>query len=127
MYAAMLAAGREHGMEPCGLGALRSVRLEKRYPVYGLDLDETTSPVEAGLGWTVRLDKGKFIGRDALEGQKGEGVARTLAMIAFADLAFVPAPGATITQGGKQVGTVTSSDRRHFLGPSLAPGYIAPA
>jgi aminomethyltransferase len=126
MYAAMLAAGREQGMEPCGLGALRSVRIEKRYPLYGLDLDETTSPVEAGLGWTVRLDKGKFIGRDALKRQKEEGVSRTLAMIAFADLAFVPAPGATIAQDGKPVGTVTSADRGYFLGRSLALGYVAP-
>ena len=114
-------------MEPCGLGALRSVRIEKRYPLYGLDLDETTSPVEAGLGWTVRLDKGDFIGRDALKRQKEEGVSRILAMIAFADLAFVPAPGSAITQGGKPVGTVTSSDRGYFLGKSLALGYVAPA
>jgi aminomethyltransferase len=123
----MLAAGREHGMEPCGLGALRSVRIEKRYPLYGLDLDETTSPVEAGLGWTVRLDKGSFIGRDALKRQKEGGVSRTLAMIAFADLAFVPAPGAIIAQDGKQVGTVTSADRGYYLGRSLALGYVAPS
>ena len=127
MYAAMLAAGRSHNMEPCGLGALRSVRIEKRYPLYGLDLDETTIPVEAGLGWTVLLDKGKFIGWDALKRQKEEGVTRTLAMIAFADLAFVPAHGAAITQDGKQVGTVTSADRGYFLGRSLALGYVAPA
>src|ERR1700722_13118136 len=79
MYAALLAAGREYGMEPCGLGALRSVRIEKRYPLYGLDVDETTSPIEAGLGWTVRLDKGPFIGRDALASQKDNGVSRQLA------------------------------------------------
>jgi aminomethyltransferase len=127
MYAAMLAAGREFGMEPCGLGALRSVRIEKRYPLYGLDLDETTSPVEAGLGWTVRLDKGDFIGRDALKRQKEAGVSRTLAMIAFADLAFVPAPGAVIAQDSKRVGTVTSADRGYFLGRSLALGYVAPS
>ena len=72
MYAAMLAAGREFGMEPCGLGALRSVRIEKRYPLYGLDVDETTSPIEAGLGWTVRFDKGAFIGRDALAAPEGQ-------------------------------------------------------
>jgi aminomethyltransferase len=74
----------------------------------------------------VRLDKGEFIGRDALKRQKEEGVTRTLAMIAFADLAFVPAPGAIITQDGRQVGTMTSADRGYFLGRSLALGYVAP-
>lgn len=127
MYATMLAAGRAHNMEPCGLAALRSVRIEKRYPLYGLDLDETTSPLEAGLGWTVRLEKGEFIGREALKRQKEEGLTRTLAMIAFADLAFVPVPGSTIAQDGKQVGIVTSADRGYFLGRSFALGYVAPA
>ena len=73
MYAALLAAGRQYGMEPCGLGALRSVRIEKRYPLDRLDVDETTSPIEAGLGWTVRFDKGAFIGCDALGPPEGRG------------------------------------------------------
>ena len=65
-----MAAGTPFGMLPCGLGALRSVRMEKRYPLYGLDLNETTTPLEANLGWTVRYGKGDFIGRDALLGKK---------------------------------------------------------
>jgi aminomethyltransferase len=126
MYAAMLAAGREFGMEPCGLGALRSVRIEKRYPLYGLDVDETTSPIEAGLGWTVRFGKGAFIGRDALHRQKENGVSRQLTMVAFPDLAFVPTPGSVIAVDGQTVGKVTSADRGYFLGKSLALGYVAP-
>ena len=126
MYAALLAAGREYGMEPCGLGALRSVRIEKRYPLYGLDIDETTSPIEAGLGWTVRLDKGPFIGRDALASQKNNGVSRQLALVVFPDLTFVPPPGSAIVVDGKTVGKVTSADRGYFLGKSLALGYVAP-
>ncbi|HLW92703.1 MAG TPA: aminomethyltransferase family protein [Roseiarcus sp.] len=126
MYAALLAAGRPHGMEPCGLGALRSVRIEKRYPLYGLDLDETTSPIEAGLGWTVRLNKGSFIGYDALARQTHEGVSRRLALVVFPDLAFVPAPGNAIAFDGKTVGKVTSADRGYFLGKSLALGYLPP-
>ncbi len=125
MYAALLAAGRAFGMEPCGLGALRSVRIEKRYPLYGLDVDETTSPIEAGLGWTVRFDKGAFIGRDALARQRDEGVKRRLVMVAFPDLAFVPGPGSAIAIDGRTVGKVTSADRGHFLGRSLALGYVA--
>ena len=126
MYAALLAAGREFGMEPCGLGALRSVRIEKRYPLYGLDVDETTNPIEAGIGWTVRFDKGDFIGRDALARQKDKGAARQLVMVAFPDLAFVPAPGCAIVIGERTVGKVTSADRGYFLGKSLALGYVAP-
>ena len=126
MYAALLAAGRPYGMEPCGLGALRSVRIEKRYPLYGLDLDESTSPIEAGLGWTVRWDKGSFVGRDALARQKDGGISRRLALIVFPDLAFAPAPGDTIALDGKAVGKVTSADRGYFLGKSLALGYLPP-
>src|SRR4029077_5320731 len=110
----LLAAGREFGMEPGGLGALRSVRIEKRYPLYGLDVDETTNPIEAGLGWTVRFEKGAFIGRDALARQKDKGISRQLVMVAFPDLAFVPAPGCAIAVGDKAVGKVTSADRGYF-------------
>jgi aminomethyltransferase len=127
MYAALLDAGKPFGMLPAGLGALRSVRIEKRYPLYGLDLDETTSPIEAGLGWTVRVDKGPFIGRDALLRQKEQGVSRSLTMIGFPDLSFTPATGDTISVDGKPVGTITSADRGYFLGRSLALGYLPPA
>ena len=61
------------GATPCGLGALRSTRMEKKYPLYGLDVSETTSPLEAGLGWAVDLDAEPFIGRDALRRQRDEG------------------------------------------------------
>ena len=83
MWTALLEAGEEHGLQPAGLGALRSVRIEKKYPLYGLDLDETTSPYEAGVGWTVHLDKGEFIGREALSRQREAGVTRSLVGIAF--------------------------------------------
>jgi aminomethyltransferase len=126
MYATLLAAGREFGMEPCGLGALRSVRIEKRYPLYGLDIDETTSPIEAGLGWTVRFDKSAFVGRDALARQRDEGAKRRLVAIAFPDLSFVPAKGAAIAVDGAAIGAVTSAERGYFLGRSVALGYVAP-
>ena len=60
------------GATPCGLGALRSTRMEKKYPLYGLDVSETTSPLEAGLGWAVDLDAEPFVGRDALARQRDE-------------------------------------------------------
>jgi aminomethyltransferase len=127
MYAALLEAGKPFGMLPAGLGALRSVRIEKRYPLYGLDLDETTSPIEAGVGWTVRFDKGQFIGRDALLRQKEQGVSRKLTMIAFPDLSFTAATGDAITVDGQAAGTISSGDRGFFLKRSLAMGYIPPS
>ncbi len=126
MWDAVMAAGKDYGLIPCGLGALRSVRIEKRYPLYGLDLDETTSPIEAGLGWTVRFDKGDFTGREALLRQRDAGVTRTLVAIEFPDLEFLPAPGDEIGIDGKPVGKVTSADRGYFLGRSLAMGYLNP-
>ena len=72
MWDALTAAGAT----PCGLGALRSTRMEKKYPLYGLDVSETTSPLEAGLAWAVDLDAGPFVGRDALARQRDEGISR---------------------------------------------------
>jgi aminomethyltransferase len=113
------------GATPCGLGALRSVRMEKKYPLYGLDVSETTSPLEAGLGWAVDLDGSEFIGRDALRRQRDEGTARLLTGIAFPDLSFVPAAGDVVTiSDGESLGTLTSTDRGWFLGKALAMGYL---
>ena len=127
VWDAVLAAGAPFGMVPCGLGALRSIRMEKRYPLYGLDLDETTSPLEAHLGWTVRFDKGDFIGREALLRQKEQGISRSLVAIEFPDLTFLPATGDPVTIDGAPVGKITSADRGYFVGKSLALGYLDPA
>ncbi len=113
------------GATPCGLGALRSVRMEKKYPLYGLDVSETTSPLEAGLGWAVDLDGSEHPGRDALLRQRDEGIARLLTGIEFPDLSFVPSAGdAVATAGGEPLGTLTSADRGWFLGKALAMGYL---
>jgi len=126
VWDAVMAAGTPKGMLPCGLGALRSVRMEKRYPLYGLDLNETTSPLEANLGWTVRFADRVFIGRDALLRQKENGVTRTLVAIEFPDLDFLPATGDGVTVDGNAVGSVTSGDRGFFVGKSIALGYLTP-
>lgn len=126
VWDAVMAAGAPHGMLPCGLGALRSVRMEKRYPLYGLDLNETTTPLEANLGWTVRFAKGDFIGRDALLRQKQQGVSRSLVAIEFPDLEFLPATGDSVSAGGDAAGVVTSGDRGFFVGKSIALAYIHP-
>jgi aminomethyltransferase len=125
MWDALLAAGAEFGMLPCGLGALRTIRMEKKYPLYGLDLSEGNSPYEGNLAWTVRLNKGDFIGRDALMRQKEQGVSRLLVGIDLGATEFLPAIGDALSIDGQPVGKVTSADRGHYLGKSLAMGYVA--
>jgi aminomethyltransferase len=127
MWDAVMAAGEEFGVAPCGLGALRSVRMEKKFPLYGLDLNETTSPLEASLGWTVRFDKGEFVGRDALVRQRDEGVTRRLVGVAFEGTDFLPKAGDAVSIDGRQVGTLTSSDIGHSIGRALGMGYLEPA
>lgn len=78
IWDAVLEAGRAEGIQPAGLAARDSLRLEVAYRLYGNDMDETTTPLEAGLGWIVKLDKGPFRGRDALVQQKEQGLARRL-------------------------------------------------
>ena len=126
IWDAVMAAGEEFGVAPCGLGALRSVRMEKKFPLYGLDLNDTTSPLEASLDWTVRFDKGDFVGRDALARQRDDGVTRRLVGIAFDGTSFLPKAGDAIAFDGRQVGSVTSSDTGHSLGRTLAMGYVEP-
>jgi aminomethyltransferase len=126
MLDTLLEAGAALGVQLCGLGALRSLRIEKRYPLYGLDLDETTTPIEAGLGWTVKLAKPAFRGRAVLEAQKAAGPPRRLVLLQLAVGAAQPAAGTAITAGDKAVGKVTSSDMGHSLGAMLAMGYVAP-
>jgi aminomethyltransferase len=75
----VLQAGAEFGIKPCGLGARNTLRLEAGMALYGHEIDATTSPLEAGLDWIVKLDKGEFVGRDALLRQKEKGVSRKLA------------------------------------------------
>src|SRR5262249_47213688 len=122
----VMAAGAPLGLKPCGLGALRTVRMEKRYPLYGLDLDETTSPLEADLGWTVQLNERGCIGREALGRQRAQGVARKLVLIEFADMSAVPAIGDEIRLGGANaaIGKVTSAEIGWHLRRALALGYV---
>lgn len=127
MWDRVFEAGADLGVTACGLGALRTLRLEKKYVLYGLDVNDTTSPIEAGLSWTVKLQKPDFIGKEALDRQKREGVARRLVLIEFETLDVVPAVGASISVAGKEVGTITSADRGYGIGKALAFGFVASA
>jgi aminomethyltransferase len=113
----LMEAGRPRGLVPAGLGARDSLRLEVRYCLYGNDIDETTNPLEAGLGWTVKMDKPDFVGREALERSRREGLARRL--IGFvAEGRDIPRHGYALRAGGSPAGRVTSGG----FGPTVAKG-----
>jgi aminomethyltransferase len=115
----LLDAGREHGAGPVGLGARDTLRLEKQYRLYGQDMDETVSALEAGLAWVVKLDKGDFVGRDALCRQKEAGVPRaTVGLRVTEPGRHIPRPGHPVLVDGKEVGVVTSGT----FSPTLEQG-----
>ena len=117
---------REGGVTPAGYYALDSLRIEKGYRAWGRELTPDDSPLEAGLGFTVRLDKpGGFIGRDALVAQRARGVSRRLLLFALEDAEAVAWGDETIWSGGRVVGTLTSAAHGHTLGRPVAMGYVA--
>lgn len=123
VWDALLEAGREFDIEPAGLGARDTLRLEMRYCLYGNDMDQTTTPLEAGLGWIVKLEKGEFIGRDALLKQKEEGVKRKL--VAFKpEGKTIPRHDYRICKEGKKIGKVTSGAYSPALEAPIGLGYV---
>src|SRR5260370_19655639 len=107
LVAAVLEAGRGDGIKPIGLGARDTLRLEMKYALYGNDIDQTTNPLEAGLGWVVKPAKGEFIGRAAIEALRARGIGRKLVGFEMAERA-VPRHGYRLLAGGAPVRGVTS-------------------
>ncbi len=120
----LLAAGKERGLLPAGLGARDTLRLEAGYCLYGHELDETTNPLEAGLGWTVKLAKGDFIGHDALAKAKEEGLKRKLIGIEMVDRG-VSRGGYVIYDNGQQIGALTSGAPSPTFNKNIGMGYVA--
>lgn len=113
------------GGVPVGLGARDTLRLEMKFCLYGNDIDETTTPYEAGIGWTVKLDKGDFIGRAALEKQKKEGVNRRLVGFLMIDKA-VPRHGFDVLDiKGNRIGRVTSGSYSPSLRENIGLAYVS--
>ena len=123
LWRALMTQGSEAGLVPAGLGSRDSLRLEMGYALYGNDLDEEHTPLEAGLGWITKLNEGDFIGRDALARQKEEGVGRRLVGLRLTERGF-PRPGYEIHSDGAQVGVVTSGTLSPSLGAGVAMGYV---
>jgi aminomethyltransferase len=122
----LMNAGRSAGLEPVGLGARDTLRLEMGYMLYGNDIDDSTSPLEAGLGWTVKLAKPDFVGKAALVEQKAQGLARKLVGVE-ADGRRVPRHGMALEAEGRPVGTVTSGTFSPSLDRAIAMAYVESA
>ena len=112
------------GVVPCGLGARDTLRLEAAMALYGQDINETTTPLEAGLGWVVHFDtKGDFIGRSVLEQQKASGVEKRLVGIEMQGR-HIARHGYPVLYEGKSVGEVTSGTLSPTLGRAIALAYV---
>jgi aminomethyltransferase len=124
LWDALFDGVRGQGGLPAGLGARDSLRLEAGLPLCGTDMDQTTTPLEAGLGWVVKLGKGAFVGRDALEAQARGGIGRRLVGLQL-DEPGIPRHGQTVWQDGASIGTVTSGARSPTLGTFIGLAYVA--
>jgi len=123
LWRKLLAAGNARGLLPAGLGARDTLRLEAGYCLYGHELDETTNPLEAGLGWTVKLAKGDFTGHDALAAVKEQGLRRKLVGIEMVARG-VARGGYDVYDDGRRVGTLTSGAPSPVLGKNIGMGYV---
>jgi aminomethyltransferase len=121
----LLKAGKEQGLKPAGLGARDTLRLEAAYCLYGHELDEQTNPLEANLGWTVKLNKGEFIGREALQKVKQEGPQKKLVGIEMVERG-IPRGGYTIYLNEQPIGILTSGAPGPTVGKNIGMGYVKP-
>lgn len=125
IWNALFEAGEEYGIKPIGLGARDTLRLEKGYCLYGNDIDDTTSPIEAGLGWITKFSEGRnFIDRDILEKQKAEGVSKKLIRFELIERG-IPRHGYEIVNADDEIiGTVTSGTMLPDSRKGIGMGYV---
>ncbi|KJJ95767.1 hypothetical protein UB44_22235 [Burkholderiaceae bacterium 26] len=123
MWDAVAAAGAEWEIRPCGMKTMRSLRIEKMYVLYGLDITAETDPISAGLGWTVRFDDRDFVGKAALEQIKERGPQSRLCLLDTGAIRPI-VHGEPVLYQGSQVSTVTSGDPGFLLGKTFAFTYL---
>jgi aminomethyltransferase len=126
VWDATLKLGHQFCLQPCGLGARDTLRTEACYPLYGHELDEATTPIEAGVGFFVALDKGEFVGRAVLAEQKAGGTKKKLVAFKMTDKAPPPRPHYPIWAGGSVVGEVVSGTQSPSLNNGIGMGYVSP-
>ncbi len=125
-WEALVAAAKPGELLPCGLGARDTLRFEARMPLYGQELDDETTPLEAGLGRFVRLDKPAFSGREALQAEKAGGLRKKLAGFRMVDRG-IARHGYRVFHDGQPVGIVTSGSFAPSVGQNLGLAYLPPA
>jgi aminomethyltransferase len=125
LWRGLLDEGQSDGIRPAGLGARDTLRLEAGMRLYGNDMDSDTNPLEAGLDWTLNLDK-DFIGRDAIVRAREQGVSRLLVGFKMLDRS-IPRHGYAVVNDGERVGTVSSGNVSFTLGYNIGMAYLPPA
>lgn len=116
-------AGKNFDIQPVGLAARDSLRLEMGFCLYGNDIDKTTNTIEAGLGWITKLNKGDFIGKEALTKIKSDGIKRKLVAL-ISDEKIFPRNGYDIVSNGEKIGNITSGTVSPVLDKPIALGYV---
>lgn len=124
IWNALLEAGTADGVEPCGLGARDTLRLEARLSLYGNEIDETTNPLEAGLGWVTKLQKADFIGKDALVRAKEAGLTRKLVGFEVTGRGIARHGYPLVDDAGNAVGITTSGSPGPTVGKNIGLGYL---
>jgi aminomethyltransferase len=129
VWTTLLGHGQQHGVKPAGLGARDTLRTEMCYPLYGHELDENTTPIEAGLSFFVALDKGEFVGRETMAAQKEKGPDKKLVAFKMTANSPPPRPHCPIWSTGTdsaRLGEVTSGTPSPSLGVGIGMGYVPP-
>lgn len=120
----LMTAGEDEGLRPAGLGARDTLRVEAGFCLYGNDITEETNPLEAGLGWLVKLEKDDFIGKAALEEIKRRGTPRKLVGFVMEDRGIPRAGYSIVTQDGDEIGVATSGTQSPILQTGIGLGYV---
>lgn len=125
VWSALLEHGKPLGLKPCGLGARDTLRLEVKYPLYGNELDDTTNPLEAGLGWATKLEKPDFVGKAPISEAKARGLKRKLVGLRLSG-AGIPRHGYKIfdAAGEKEIGLLTSGTQSPSTRLPIGLGYV---
>lgn len=123
LWQVLLDAGKDQGIQPCGLGARNTLRMEAAMPLHGHEIDETITPFEAGLDWIVKLDKGEFLGRAVLLAQKATGIGKKLCGLEMIDRG-IARDGYEVQREGTRMGRVTSGGPSPTLNKNIAMAYV---
>jgi len=126
LWTALLKEGEEQGILPCGLAARDTLRLEKGFCLYGNELDDNTTPIEAGLGWITKLDKGSFLGKEILTRQKSEGVSKKLIGFELIDRGIPRHQYKIFDAQNNEIGVVTSGTMSPIKKIGIGMAYVKP-